>query len=122
MSADNLLPETAPDPISGFVADRVAQDSWGALDALRWAKQRDKIDVLRAAVMMSRLCADHVARTDPAHGILHAAWGLAPGVHATDTLVSVTQRALGLSDGQVAKIVKGLDAEDRIRAGLQGVA
>lgn len=119
MATIDDLPAAAPDPVTDYVAERVAQDSWGALDALRWAKQRDKVNVLRAAIMMSRLCGDVVARQDRMHPALHAAWGLAPGTHATETLVTVTQRALGLSDAQVARIVKDLDAEDRIRAGLQ---
>lgn len=111
---------TTPDPIRQFVADKIASDGWGPFEALAYAKDRDKVSVLREAYALSQLCADPTARQDPLHSRLHAGQRLQGCV--SEQYVHDTGRALGFSPARIKRICDHMDQESRALEALVGAA
>lgn len=110
--------EPVVDPVRPFVAERIKRDGWGAIQAINWAKDRDIVEKFRAVVMFTRLCADPIARIEPAHLELHRAYGIRGCVG--DNLLAVTRKALGISQQRARFLIDQMDNEHRMVAGLKG--
>jgi hypothetical protein len=115
---DQTADEQQAQALSAHVGDQVARAGWGPAEALTWAAGKDADEVFLCAVMLSRLCADPIARAQPLHGRLHRGYGLS-GCAGPD-LVTATQRSLGISDARAARLIEALDAGARTFAGLTG--
>ena len=114
--ADTIEPVV--DPVRPFVAERIKQDGWGAIQAINWAYDRDVVETFRACVMLVRLCGDETARMNKLHPFLHRAYGM-QGCVGPDLLL-VTQKALGISDERARYLIDQMDAEHRIAEAMLG--
>lgn len=108
----------APDPIRQFVRERIDRDGWGPFEALAYAKDRDKVSILREAYALSQLCSDPTARQDPLHSRLHAGQRLTACVGPQ--YVHDTGRALGFSPARIKRICDHMEQESRALEGLVG--
>lgn len=99
---------------------RQTKAGWTPIDALAWAKDRDRVSVFRDCVFLVRLCGDEKARAMPEHQAIHAALGLRECVGPA--ILTKTTHSLGITDERARHLVNQIDAEDRHREALAGSA
>lgn len=108
------------DPVVIDLHQEIVSKQLDAVTAIKRAAQHERYQCLVYVVMLGRLCNDERDRGSPRHKLLHRALGLRPDEHVGQDYVEQTRVALGIDPFTAETLVREVDEQDRLVAGLVG--